>query len=326
MINMSTWSIRNPVPPLALFLVLMVLGYQAFNNLPVTRFPNIDVPIITVTVGQPGAAPSELIAQVTKPIEDAISSVTGVKHMTSVATDSSSKTTIEFLLETDSDRALNDIKDAVARVRGTLPDTISEPVVRRLDVTGRPILTYAVSDPTRSIEDISWFVDDVIARKLQGISSVGQISRLGGADRQINVELDPNRLIALSITEAEVSRQLRATNINLRGGRGDLGGREFTIRALGGADTLDQLAATPLALSNGRTIRLDDLGRVVDGAAEARNFAMLDGQPVVAFGVLRTTGASDVTASAAVRKQLAELSAADEFNQRLRKLLESCGR
>ncbi|MDA8870962.1 efflux RND transporter permease subunit, partial [Rhizobiaceae bacterium] len=200
--NMSTWGIRNPVPVVAMFLVLCALGTVAFMRLPVTRFPNIDVPIVTVAIAQAGASPSELVAQVTKPVEDALASVTGVKHVTSIATDSLSTTTVEFQLETDSDRAVNDVKDALARVRGDLPDAISEPIVQRLDVTGLPIMTYAVSDPTRSIEELSWFVDDVIARRLQGISAVGSTSRLGGSDRQINVELDPDRLLALAITAA----------------------------------------------------------------------------------------------------------------------------
>ena len=307
--NMSTWAIRNPVPPLAGFLVLLVVGLFAFMQLPVTRFPNIDVPIITVNATQPGAAPSEIVTQITEPIEDAIAGITGVKHITSTASDSLSSTTVEFELETDSDRALNDVKDAVARVRSDLPEGVQEPIVRRLDVTGEPIQTYAVSNPTRGIEDVSWFVDDVVSRELQGISGLGQISRLGGADREIKVELDPDRLLALGITAAEVSRQLRATNIDLGGGRGDIGGQEFSIRALGGASTVGDLAATPLALPGGRTVRLSDLGEVIDGPSEVRQYATMDGKPVVAFGVLRATGASDLSVGEAVKEKVAEIVA-----------------
>ncbi len=306
--NMSTWAIRKPVPPIAVFLVLCVLGAFSFTQLPVTRFPNIDVPIVTVEISQAGAAPSELVAQVTKPVEDAIAGITGVKHITSTAADSQSATTVEFELETDSDRALNDVKDAVTRVRDSLPDSISEPVVQRLDVTGEPILTYAVSDPTRSIEDLSWFVDDVVARQLQGVEGLGRISRLGGADREIKVELDPDRLLAFGITAASVSRQLRATNIDLGGGRGDIGGREFTIRTLGGAQTLADLAATPLPLDSGGTVRLSDLGEIIDGPSEARSFATLGGQPVVAFGVFRATGASDLAVAEGVQEELGALA------------------
>ncbi len=303
--NMSTWSIRNPVPPIAMFLVFCVVGLVSFFRLPVTQFPNIDIPIVTVSVAQAGAAPSEMVAQVTKPIENAIAGITGVKHITSQVSDSVSATTVEFELSTNSDRALNDVKDAVARVRGTLPDSISAPDVQRLDITGIPIMTYAVTDPTRSIEELSYFVDDTLARELQGVAGLGKISRLGGADREIKVELDPDRLLALGITAASVSRQLRATNIDLGGGRGDIGGQEFNIRALGQAATITDLANTPLSLPGGRTIKLSDLGEVIDGPAEARSYATLDGQPVVAFGVFRASGASDLSVAEGVRARLA---------------------
>ena len=305
--NLSTWAIRNPVPPLAIFLVLMVVGAFSFTQLPVTRFPNIDVPIITVTAAQPGASPSEIVTQIIEPIENGIAGITGVKHITSTATDSLASITVEFELSTDTDRALNDVKDAVAQVRGDLPAAVEEPVVKRLDVTGEPILTYAVSDPSRSIEDLSWFVDDVVARELQGIDGLGRISRLGGADREIAVELDPDRLLALGISAADVSRQLGATNVDLGGGRGDIGGQEYSIRALGGASSVEALAATPLALSGGRTVRLSDLGQVIDTASEARSFATMDGNPVVSFGVLRATGASDLGVGERVKTRVAEI-------------------
>ena len=305
--NMSTWAIRQPVPTLALFLVLCLIGLVSFGRLPITRFPNIDIPIITVNVAQPGAAPSELVSQVTQPIEDAVSSVTGVKHVTSQATDSSTSITIEFNLEADSDRALNDIKDAIAGIRSDLPDAISEPIIKRLDVTGQAILTYAVSNSNLSIEALSYFVDNVMSRELQALSGVGKITRLGGADREIKVELEPNRLLALGITASDVSSQLSATNIDLGGGRGNLSGQEFSIRALGSVDSIEKLSETQLALSNGRTVRLDDLGKVIDGPAEVRSFAMNNGESVVAFGVYRATGASDITASQAVKTKLADI-------------------
>jgi len=305
--NMSTWAIRNPVPPIALFLVLCVIGLVSFFRLPITQFPNIDLPIIQIQVVQSGAAPTEMSNQITKPIENAVSNVTGVKKVTSTVRDSSSFTLVEFQLDTDTDRALNDIKDAVTGVRSSLPESIQEPVVSRLDVTGVPILTYAVSDATRSVEALSYFVDDVLVGELQGLSGVGEVNRLGGADREIKVELDPDRLVALGITANEVSNQLRATNVDVGGGRGTLGGQEYTIRALGSVDSVEKLASTELALGDGRTIRLDTLGTVEDGAAEVRTFALFDGQPVVAFGVKRASGASDLDAGDAVKARLVEI-------------------
>ncbi|MFC3628910.1 efflux RND transporter permease subunit [Paracoccus angustae] len=305
--NFSTLSIRHPVPPIAVFLVLLIVGLYSFTRLPVTAMPNIDLPIVQVTIDQPGAAPAELTTQVIQPVEDSIASVTGVRHITSTATDSTAVIVVEFELETDSDRAVNDVKDAVSNVRQQLPESISEPLVQRLDVTGMPILTYAVSDPTQSIESLSKFVDDVIGRELSTVAGVGKTARIGGAAREIKVELDPDRLLAHGLTAADVSNQLRARNIDLGGGRGDLAGREYSIRTLGAADSVEQLAGAPITIANGRTIRLDQLGRVIDGPAEERSFALLDGQPVVAFGIYRTTGASDLAAGDGAKERLARI-------------------
>lgn len=305
--NMSTWAIRKPVPSLALFLVLLIIGMVSFGRLPVTQFPNVDFPIITVAIGQPGAAPSEITNQIIRPIEDAVTDVSGVRHVTATATDSAASLVIEFELETESIRALNDIQDAVASIRSELPDSASEPLIQRLDVTGQAIMTYAVADPTLSIEALSYFVDDIVARDLQTVSEVGQVTRIGGADREIRVDLDPNRLLALGLTAAGINDQLRLSNIDLGGGRGTLAGQEYSIRALGSAGTLAELAATPISLGTGQTVRLDQIGAVSDGASQARAFAMLDGQPVVAFSVFRATGASDLDASEGVRERLLDI-------------------
>ncbi len=307
--DMSTWAIRKPVPTLALFLALCIVGLVSFARLPVTQMPNIDIPIVTIAIAQPGAAPSEIVSQIIRPVETAVADVSGVTHVTSTATDSSASITIEFELETDTDRALNDVNDAIAGVRGELPESITEPVVRRLDVTGQAILTYAVSDPTRTAEDLTYFVDEVVARDLSTASGVGSVSSLGTADREILVELEPDRLLSLGITAADVNDQLRLKNIDVGGGRGELAGQEYSIRALGSADSLEALAATPIAMPSGRTVRLDNLGTVTDGGSEQRGFAMFDGQPVVAFAVFRATGASDLVAADAAKERLAGIIA-----------------
>ncbi|TRW97579.1 efflux RND transporter permease subunit [Paracoccus sp. M683] len=307
--NLSTWSIRHPVPPVAIFLVLLIVGLVSFQRLPVTAMPNIDLPLVSVTVTQPGAAPSEITTQIVQPIEDSIASVVGVRHINSTATDSAANIVVEFELEVDTDRAVNDVKDAVSNVRGDLPESILEPIVQRIDVESFPILTYAVSDPTMSIEQLSSFVDDVIDRDLSTVDGVGKTERIGGADREIKVELQPDRLLAHGLTAADISDQLRAKNIDMGGGRGDLAGTEYSIRALGAADTVEQLAATPIAIAQGATIRLDQLGEVLDGASEERSFALLDGQPVVAFGVFRASGKSDLEAGDGTKEKLAEIAA-----------------
>ncbi len=307
--NISAWSIRNPIPSLVLFLVLMVLGWLSFYSLPITRFPNIDVPVIQVLVTQSGAAPSELETQVSKKIEDAVSGVTGLKHQTSTITEGQSLTMIEFRLEIDPDRALNDVKDAVARIRSDLPRTIDEPIIQRFDVVGLPIVTYAVRAPTLSIEELSWFVDDTIKRRLQSVKGVSAVDRIGGVTREIHVTLDPDRLLSLGITAGEVNAQLRATNVDLAGGRGEIADREQAIRTLAGKKTVANLAATSIALSGGRHIRLDELGTVKDTWEEPRTFAVLNEESVVAFSVTRGKGASDTTVAKAVTAELEKITA-----------------
>ena len=305
----SAWAIRNPLPSIVLFVVLTILGLYGFANLPITRFPNIDAPFVSVTVTQAGAAPSELETQVTKKVEDAVAGISGVKHITSTVTEGNSSTTIEFRLETQVDRALNDVKDALARVRQDLPRTIDEPVVQRIEIAGLPIVTYAARAPQMSVEELSWFVDDVVARDLQGVKGVAKIERVGGVEREIRVTLDPDRLAAFGVTAADVNRQLRATHVDLAGGRGEVGSAEQSIRTLAGTDTLDELADTSIALPGGRKVRLAELGEVADGHAEMRTFARFDGEPVVAFAISRSKGASDATLAEAVSARVATLQA-----------------
>ncbi|MFZ0847807.1 MAG: efflux RND transporter permease subunit [Hyphomicrobiaceae bacterium] len=316
--NVSAWSIRKPVPALVLFMVLLALGYVSFAELPITRFPNIDVPIVQVRISQAGAAPSELEVQVTKKVEDAIAGVHGIKHQTSAVTEGSSITTLEFRLEVNQDRALNDVKDAISRVRAELPRTIDEPIVTRVEIEGLPIITYGARAPGKTPEQLSWFVDDVVIRALQGVKGVSQIERFGGAEREIRIALDPDRLLAFDITAGDVNRQLRATNVDLAGGRGEIGGREQAIRTLAGKQSVSDLAASMISLPKGRKVRLDQLGTVSDGIAEERSFATLDGKPIVAFAISRAKGASDTVVAADVAEKIAQLQRAHpdvEFKQ-----------
>lgn len=307
MINLSTWAIKKPVPSLALFLVLCLIGLVSFSKLPITFYPTVDIPIISVVIAQPGAAPLELTNQVIKPVENAVKNVTDVAHITATASNSVAQFVIEFNLAADTDRALNGVKDALASIRGDLPKSISEPMITKLDLVGLPILNYTVSDATMTVEELSTFVDEVIAKEIQAAKGVSKIVRAGGAQREIRVELDPKRMLALGITAAEVNNQLRATNVNLGGGRGVISGQEFSIRTLGSANDIEKLAAMPLSLASGNVVRLDQLGVVSDGASEMRTFAMQNGQSVIAFSVYRANGASDVVAGKGAKQNLYNL-------------------
>jgi multidrug efflux pump subunit AcrB len=309
-LNISAWSIRHPLPSVVFSIVLLVLGWVSFTKLAVTRLPSADIPVISVAVSQFGAAPAELEAQVTKTIEDGVSGVEGVRHISSSITDGLSVTTIQFALETNTDRALNDVKDAVTRVRANLPQNVNEPLIQRVDVIGLPIVTYAAISPGKTPEQLSYFVDDVVKRALQGVRNVAQVERIGGVEREILVSLDPDRLQAAGLTALDVSRRLRGTNVDLAGGRAEIGKNDQAIRTLAGAKTLNELAGTMISLPTGGEVRLDDLGTVTDTIADRRTFARFNGEPVVALGIKRSKGASDVVVAAAVQKRIDALKIA----------------
>ncbi len=306
-INFSAYSIRKPLPAILLFVVLIFLGLMSFRSLPVTRFPNIDVPLISVTINQSGATPAELETQVAKLVEDSVANITGVKHLISTLNDGASTTVIEFRLEVDTDRALNDVKDAIEKIRPELPRTIDEPLIQRIDVEGQAILAFAAVSQGMTLEQLSWHVDDVIRRELLVVKGVGRVERYGGVKREIRVLLDPDRLLAYGVTATEVNRQIRATNVDVGSGRGEVGQQEQAIRILAGAKTVAELAETKISIGGGRYVKLSDLGRVLDDAEEARSFARLDGQPVVSFSVFRSKGSSELSVATAVEKRLAEL-------------------
>ncbi|MDE2469176.1 MAG: efflux RND transporter permease subunit, partial [Bradyrhizobium sp.] len=309
-LNISAWSIRNPLPSVVFSIILLLLGWLSFTKLAVTRLPSADIPVISVTVAQFGAAPAELESQVTKTIEDGVSGVEGVRHISSSITDGLSVTTIEFALETNTDRALNDVKDAVTRVRSNLSQNVSEPLIQRVDVIGLPIVTYAAISPGKTPEQLSYFVDDVVKRALQGVRGVSQVERIGGVEREILVSLDPDRLQAAGLTAVNVSQSLRGTNVDLAGGRAEIGKNDQAIRTLAGAKTLNELAGTMIPLFSGGEVRLDDLGTVTDTIADRRTFARFNGEPVVALGIKRAKGASDVVVAGLVQKRIDALKVA----------------
>ncbi|WP_017715521.1 efflux RND transporter permease subunit [Kamptonema formosum] len=271
--NLSAWSIKKPVPTLVIFLILMVAGWLSFGQLGIDANPNIDIPAVSITVTQPGAGPSELESQVTKKIEDAVAGLGNIDQLISTVTDGVSTTTINFVLGTNSDRATNDVRNAVAQIRQNLPQDINEPIVKRLEFAGGPIMTYAVSSERQSVEELSDLVDRTISRTLLSVPGVAQIQRLGGLDREISISLNPDRLRALGITATQVNDQIRASNTNLPGGRSDAGNSEQSIRTLGSARTVEQLKNYRIVLPGGAAVPLASVAEVTDGHGEARQIA-----------------------------------------------------
>ena len=305
--NVSAWSIKKPIPTIILFLILTVVGWFCFGNLGIDTSPNVDIPAVQVTVTQPGAGPTELESQVTKKIEDAVAGLGNIDELRSVVTDGVSNTTINFDLGTDSDRATNDVRNAIAQIRQSLPQDINDPIVQRLEFSGSSIMTYVVTSDKRSVEELSNLVDETISRALLSAKGVAEIRRVGGVDREIRVNLDPDRLQSLGITATQVNDQLRAFNINLPGGRAEIGGSEQSIRTLGSAQSVDILKNYEIILPNGGSVALSTLGNVEDSFGEVRQTARLNNKPVVALEVLRSTGSVMVTVEEGVKKEVAKL-------------------
>ncbi|WP_396595485.1 efflux RND transporter permease subunit [Brevundimonas sp. R86498] len=291
--NISSWSIRNPIPVVLLFIVLTIAGLISYGRLPVNNFPNVDLPVVAVTVVQSGAAPTELETQVTRLIEDAVAGLGEVDDINSVVSDSVSTTSVTFNLGVDLEKATNDVRNAVAGVRQNLPADVQEPIVQRIEFTQVPIATYVVRAPGMNPEELSWFVDNTIAKRMLSVQGVSQVSRDGGVNREIRVKLDPEKLAAQGVSAAAVSNQLRAANINLPGGRGEIGGNEQAIRTLGSAPSVEALAETLIPVG-GRTVRLGDLGEVTDEWSEPRGRARFNGGEVVAFSISRSKGSSEL--------------------------------
>lgn len=307
--NISGWAIHNPVATTVIFLLLTVAGLFSYPMLRINNTPDLDLPAVVVSVLQAGAAPTEMESQVTRRVEDAVSGLGQVKTIRSTVVDGSSTTVIEFILGTNIDRASNDVRDAVGRIRSELPAGIRDPVVTRIEATGGAIVTFTVASPRMTVPELSWLVDDTIAKAMLAVPGVAQVNRVGGVNREIRVALRPDRLLALGITANQVNAQLREQNINLPGGRGAVGAGEQAIRTLGSALTVAELRERSIILPSGRSARLAELADVEDGTAEVRTAARLDGRPVVGFEIIRTRGSSEVRVAEQVMARAAELSA-----------------
>lgn len=305
--RISAWAITHPVFPLVLFAVLCFFGVVAFLRLPITLNPDVSAPFVTVEISQPGAAPSELETQVLQKVEGAVSNIGNVKSIRSTAIEGIANTTVEFQIGTPVDRATTDVRDAVAKIRPELPQGIQEPQVHRVDIDGGAIVYYAISTTGMTEEQLSWFVDDTITKRLLAISGVAQVQRSGGVTREMRVNLDPARMESYGITAGEVNEQLRAVNLDAAGGRAQVGGGEQSIRVLGGAHTAEQLGETRLTMADGRVARLSDIAEVRDGVAEVRTISRLNGRSATTFGVYKAKGVSDVETLKRVEAELAQI-------------------
>ncbi|PCK77609.1 efflux RND transporter permease subunit [Rhizobium sophoriradicis] len=291
--NFSSWSIRNPVPAILLFVMLTVGGLLAFKQLPIQNFPDMDLPTINVTATLEGAAPTQLETEVARKIEDGLAALSYLDHITTTITDGTVSIKVSFKLEKDSETALNEVRNAVDSVKGDLPAQMETPSVSKVTVQSSPLVTYAVRSTALNETELSWFVDNDLTKALLSVSGVGQVNRIGGIDREVHVDLDPATMASLGVTAATVSSQLKAVQTDTSGGLGEIGGTRQTLRTLGALPSVEALKGLKIPLANGQQVRLDDVASVTDSFAERSSMAYLDGKPVIAVEIKRSNGFSD---------------------------------
>jgi len=305
--NISAWAIRNPVPPIVLFVALTLAGIVSFMRMEVNQNPEITFPGVLVSVSQPGAAPTELETQVTQRVEAAVRSLEGVDEINSTVQEGNSTTFVQFTLDTPVDRATTDVRDAVSQIRGQLPEGILEPQIIRAKVNGGAIANWSVEATDMTMEQLSWFVSNIVSRRLLAIPGMQGIETRGGVDREIRVILDPAKLQAQGVTASQINTQLRSINLNAAGGRAEIAGTEQSVRVLGNAQDAYTLGQTQIQLGQGRSVRLADIASVRDAYGERRSLALMNGKSVVSFGIQRARGASEVALYDQTVKALADL-------------------
>ncbi|MCW3846678.1 efflux RND transporter permease subunit [Sphingomonas sp. LB-2] len=293
--NISAWAIRNPVPSLVLFIALTIAGFFSFARMDVNNDPDIEFPIVWIAISQPGAAPAELETQVTQKVESAVRSLQGIDEINSTVQEGNSQTIVQLAIGTPIDRAVEDVRSAIQQIRSDLPDGILEPQVGRADTTSNEIASFTAIAPDMTVEQLSWYIDNTVSKELLAVPGMSAVSRSGGVDRQIRINLDPFKLQSYGLTASQVNQQLRQVNLNAPGGRTEISGYEQSVRVLGNAKSAYALGQTQISLGGGRTVRLADIAKVEDSFAEQRSRAKFDGHQVIAFDINRAKGASDVT-------------------------------
>jgi multidrug efflux pump subunit AcrB len=302
--NISAWSIRNPVPSIVLFIALTIAGVISFMRMDLNRDPEVTFPAVYVQVSQPGAAPTELETQVTQRVEAAVRNLEGVEEIQSTISEGSSGTFVQFSIQTPIDRAVTDVRDAISQIRGQLPEGIIEPQVIRIIVNDDSIADFAAETSDMSMEQLSWYVQNDVSKRLLGLSGMSSVDVGGNVEREIRVVLDPAKMQAQGITAAQVNQTLRAINTNAAGGRAEIAGAEQSVRIVGNATGAYDLSQTQIPLGNGRMVKLGDIAQVRDAYAERRSMSQIDGRPIVSFGIHRSRGASDVTVYEETTKEL----------------------
>ncbi len=307
--NISSWSIRKPVPAILCFFLLTVLGLMAFHKLQIQEFPDMDLPTITIAATLEGAAPSQLENEVARKIEDKLTSLTLLDHVTTTITDGSVSISVSFKLEKNSQAALSEVRNAVDSARADLPSEMSDPTVSKSEAASSPLLTYTVNASALDEQDLSWFIDNDLSKALLAVKGISSVTRIGGIDREVSIDLDPATMAGLGLTAETISTQLKAMQRERSGGQGDVGGQRQSTRTLAGVGSIEELAALSITTGDGRRVRLDRIAKISDGSAARSSYAFRDGKPVIGVQITRAQDNSDVTVLRSLRAAVTKFSA-----------------
>jgi len=298
--------VQRPVFATMLILALTVVGAFSFFTLGVDRFPDIDLPIVSVITANPGASPEEIEREITDIIEGAVNTVSGIDELRSTSVEGLSQVFITFVLEKNVDVAAQEVRQKVDLVLRQLPETADPPTVQKLDPDASPILLFAISSKRRIVE-LTDIIDKQVSERLESVSGVGDVIIYGGRDREIQVYVNPQRLRAYGLTVIDVADALRAQNIELPGGRMDRGAREVTVRTLGKVQDPEAFNNLVIRTSNGYPVKIRDVAEVKDRGAEPRSAALLDGETAVVIAVQKQSGTNTVAVAEAVKERMEEV-------------------
>ena len=306
--TLSDVAIKRPVFTTMISVGIIVLGALGYSRLGVNLFPDIELPAVTVTTVYPGASPAEMETQVTEKIEDAVVSLPGIDRIQSWSRDSVSNVVIFFDLDVDAVEAATQVRERVAQVRAQLPRDVEDPTVARLDISAAPIMTYTLSGAAVDLDTLRDIAEDDIRPYLEQVDGVASVSVSGGRERQVNVELDVDRLIALGLTPLSIVELIQRENLSVPAGGFDEGDRRIAVRTLGELRSVDELRALPVGTgADGSLVRLGDIGTVEDGFADETMIVRSNGEPAVVFEVLKASGSNTVEISEGVQARLATL-------------------
>jgi HAE1 family hydrophobic/amphiphilic exporter-1 len=304
--KLAELCVKRPVFATVLILSLVVIGWFAYQQLGVDRFPKVDFPTIVITTRLVGAAPEEIETDITDKIEQAVNTISGIDQLQSISSEGVSQVTVQFLLEKDGDVAAQEVRDKVNTILGDLPKDADPPIIQKFDPDSIPVLSIALSGPA-PIRDITEFADKKLRRRLESISGVGQVLIIGGRPRQINVVVDTEKLAAVGLTTAQVNAALQSQNVQIPGGKVEQGLRDLSLRTYGRVSTPQEFANIPIAEHNGYVVKIGDVARIDDSVAEPVSVASVGGKPAVVLAVRKQSGTNTIEVVNRLKERLGEV-------------------